>query len=88
MPLSFNFGSILSLLSSTPSLLVATKCILSLLICQASSNFVEEYPQLCETSLDSSKVVRLLSDGDECTELQTKYGLDVEYSESYSFKKS
>jgi hypothetical protein len=52
------------------------------------ASFVEDFPQLCKTSLDSSKITRLLSGGDERNELQAKYGLDVEYSEQYTFKKS
>jgi len=51
------------------------------------AGFVEEFPQLCKTSLDSSKIARLLSNGDERNKLH-EYGLDVEYSEQYTFKKA
>jgi hypothetical protein len=51
------------------------------------ASFVEEFPQLCKTSLDAPKIARLLSDGDERNKLH-EYGLDVEYKEQYTFKKS
>lgn len=50
------------------------------------ASFVEEFPQLCKTSVDSAKVVRLLTDADERTKLH-EYGLDVEITQSYTFKK-
>jgi hypothetical protein len=49
-------------------------------------SFVEDFPQLCKTSIDSAKVARLLNDADERTKLQD-YGLDVEITQIYTFKK-
>lgn len=49
-------------------------------------SFADEFPQLCKISIDSAKVVRLLTDADERTKLHD-YGLDVEVTQSFSFKK-
>jgi len=49
-------------------------------------SFVNDFPQLCKTSIDSPKVARLLTDADERTGLHD-YGLDVEVVQSYAFKR-
>ncbi|GAB4129521.1 MAG: hypothetical protein Fur0027_14370 [Raineya sp.] len=51
------------------------------------SVFLDKFPNLCKTSIDSVKVARLLTNADERTELHD-FGLDAEVTQVFTFKKA